>query len=516
MSFARRTAPMQNTYVNAQSFHANLDKQRALEAKTQVLHHHVQTNKRYEGQNGQEERVEVKRRQQRYKQQNSELMTGYAIEQAAKDEYQRKILREQDDSMAAAIFDMKTQTSAAEINARRICEESEELKELKEKLRASKISRARAVQLQERDLMQQQKFAEEMAMDSMMDRERKQSQKRAEEEEMRRLTMNHQRKAVILNQIAEKETAKKQAYEEFLREKAMVDEIVRGIEAEDQEKQMLADKRRSELQANIRSFLAERQIWKEEEKARVQAELDQIAEYNRQQGKRHAEAMATKKKIADQQDAVLRKLTLELNAKRKEEDEIRELLDELYQEEAEQKSQARVDRDNENRKRMQEEMVDANNYQKALKQRQAEQRRAEEEDFRQQMYERFAADKRLEQMNNQRRRREMENYKKEVENLVQERRAAYDAAVQAEKEEMRINDEQERYRLGVVERERQRLLREHARDLQDYLPKGVLANENDYETVYGTKPRGDQSLVTEDIFGNPIRKSRPSSGRRAM
>lgn len=509
---------MQNTYVNAQSFHANLDKQRALEAKATVLHNHVQTNKRYEGQNGQEERVEQRRRQLRYKQQNSELMTGYAIEQAARDEYQRKVLREQDESMAAAIFDMKTQQTAAEINARRICEESEELKELKEKLRAAKISRARAVQLEERNLMQQQSHAEDLAMDQMMERERQQSEQRAYEEENRRLTMNHQRKAVILNQIAEKETAKKQAYEEFLREKAMVDEIVRGIEAEDVEKMKAADNRRRELQDSIRNFLAEREIWKEEEKARVQAELDQIAEYNKQQGKRHAEMMANKKKIADQQDAILRKLTDELNAKKREEDEIRQLLDELYQEEAEQKAQARVDRDNENRTRMQQEMIDANNYQKALKLQQAEQRRQEENEFREQMYARFAADKRLEQMNNQRRRREMEMYKKEVENLIAERRAAYDAAVQAEVDEQRVKDEQERYRLGIVERERQRLLREYATDLQDYLPKGVLQTNNDYETVYGSKPNStvDSAAPATDIFGNPIKRSRPSSGRRAV
>jgi hypothetical protein len=81
---------------------------------------------------------------------------------------------------------------------------------------------------------------------------------------------------------------------------------------------------------------------------------------HRLQGARHQELMANKKKIADQQDAVLRKLTHELESKRKEEEEIRELLDELYLEEAEQKSQARVDKDNENRLRMKQEMIGEN------------------------------------------------------------------------------------------------------------------------------------------------------------
>jgi hypothetical protein len=40
-----------------------------------------------------------------------------------------------------------------------------------------------------------------------------------------------------------------------------------------------------------------------------------------------------------------------------------------------------------------------------------------------------------------------------------------------------------------VERERQRLLRAHAEELSQFLPRGVFRNETDYEAVMGEAPR---------------------------
>ena len=52
----------------------------------------------------------------------------------------------------------------------------------------------------------------------------------------------------------------------------------------------------------------------------------------------HATNPTPTPKIADGQDEILRQLTREIEEKRREEEEMRRLLDELYQEEAEQKA----------------------------------------------------------------------------------------------------------------------------------------------------------------------------------
>ena len=46
---------------------------------------------------------------------------------------------------------------------------------------------------------------------------------------------------------------------------------------------------------------------------------------------------------------------------------------------------------------------------------------------------------------------------------------------------------QERRKAEIIERERQRLLKEHAAVVNDYLPKGTLKNDRDKELVYGVR-----------------------------
>lgn len=203
---------------------------------------------------------------------------------------------------------------------------------------------------------------------------------------------------------------------------------------------------------------------------------------------------------------------------------MRMLLDELYQEEAEQKGYEKEQTEIAKRARMREDMIKANEYQMALKAKLAEEQAVEEEKFRQQMLQKFAEDKRLEQMNAARRQREMENYKKEVERLVEERRRVFEESVRSELEELRSKQEQESYRQAVIERERARLLAEHATDLQEHLPKGVLRNPNDFEMVYGRAPAFDEDKEERDLIasrntgipvGKPRNDSRASAGRRS-
>ena len=118
------------------------------------------------------------RRMQRFQRQNEELMTGYNIEQQAREETLKKTMAEQNSQMSAALYDIKAQKVAEETNVRRICEESEELKDLHGKLRAAKISRIRATQLAERDAIQVRDEQREAAMDERMDRDRVYANKR--------------------------------------------------------------------------------------------------------------------------------------------------------------------------------------------------------------------------------------------------------------------------------------------------------------------------------------------------
>jgi hypothetical protein len=102
----------------------------------------------------------------------------------------------------------------------------------------------------------------------------------------------------------------------------------------------------------------------------------------------------------------------------------------------------------------------------------------EEEKFRQRMLQKFADDEKTEQMANDKRRMRVQAHKKAVEDLIVKRREERAAAKAAEVAD--INDAKERERLlrETIEKERQRILGEHAARLGlDFLPRGLLANQ---------------------------------------
>lgn len=474
----------QPKYVTTRQFTQKLNRERSNESRINGLTHFTRGVDFMKAQHQREENVESRRRVRRFKQQNDELLTGYALDQQNRDLAQQKMLREQDERMAAAMYDLKQQKDSEEQNVRRICEESEELKTLKEKLTQAKISKVRSTQLKERALLDRQEEAKQAQMDAAYEEDRRAAVEAEYEESQRKLHLNVQSKRVLQHQIAAREVKKAEAHEAFLREKAMVDEIVRGIEAEDRAKAAEGRRVQREMQLNIDDYLAQRKVWREAERARAEEELRRIEEYNDQKRRQHEKLMNQKRREKDGADEILRKLTREIEQKRREEDEMRQLLDELYQEEAEQKAIEKMKADQKKKDDMKEEMMEANEYQKRLKHQRAEEEHAEEQRFRAEMMARFEEDRRLDQMNKEARYQQRLQFVAEVDRLVEERREQYRKSVEAEFEAMRIQEEQEKFRAAVVERERQRLLREHAKALSGYLPKGVILNEDDYRTVH--------------------------------
>merc|ERR1719486_1573423 len=97
--------------------------------------------------------------------------------------------------------------------------------------------------------------------------------------------------------------------------------------------------------------------------------------------------------------------------------------------------------------------------------------------FREAMMRKFAEEDKLEQMSAQRRRMKQLEHKREVERLMEERRAAYEEQRLQEAAEREIEERAEHFRQEIIERERQRLLEEHLPHLQGNIPKGVIQKE---------------------------------------
>lgn len=107
---------------------------------------------------------------------------------------------------------------------------------------------------------------------------------------------------------------KKQDYEQFLREKEMVDAIVQKINLENERYQTLIRDARTRLEKRhetklfIEQFMKDRDNWKEQERRRQQEENDKIAEYARLQKLREDNAATKKKLEAAGKDAIYDKV----------------------------------------------------------------------------------------------------------------------------------------------------------------------------------------------------------------
>merc|ERR1719410_722985 len=99
------------------------------------------------------------------------------------------------------------------------------------------------------------------------------------------------------------------------------------------------------------------------------------------------------------------------------------------------------------------------------------------------MMEKKAEDDRIELMNSQKKRMKLLQHKREVEQmledrrmkLAQERQSAFELAASERREQDRINK--------LIEEERLKMIEKVSQDLLGYLPKGIIRDFNDLEPL---------------------------------
>ena len=103
-------------------------------------------------------------------------------------------------------------------------------------------------------------------MDALMEEDRQRAIDRMNEEAQAKLDRQLEGKRFLQDQIDERIAQQRAAYEEHLREKAVVDEVVRGLQMEDIQKMKDHRERQRELRGNIMLYLEEKKKEKKEKK----------------------------------------------------------------------------------------------------------------------------------------------------------------------------------------------------------------------------------------------------------
>ncbi len=133
--------------------------------------------------------------------------------------------------------------------------------------------------------------------------------------------------------------------------------------------------------------------------------------------------------------------------------------------------------------------------------------RREEESIKQQMLQKFALDDKIEQMNAQKRRMKQLEHKRQVEELLEDRRHRLNQERQRELNERIESDKLENYKRQIIEEERAKLLKEHAVKLLGFLPKGVIRDSKDLEMM-GSEFKQEYQKRQVDFFGDEDRWTR--------
>lgn len=307
-----------------------------------------------------------------------------------------------------------------------------------------------------------------------------------EVEETHKKEMKMQQKAALEKQMQDRDESKVAAYKEFLKEKQLVDEVVRRIQEEDERERVEQMGRQRQTQEYIQDYLKERSVEKLKERERREEEDRQILEYMKSQAKRKEDEKGKAQAKHEQAMRILEEQSRVIADKQRKKDEMEDILNEYYNEQRQEKERLREQTELEKKIRDRVAMIEANEHQKRLKAAKAAMEKREEDEFRQMMMEKFAEDDRIEQMNAVKRNQRRAEHNREVQRLIDQRRAMRMAELEREVASTELEKEREARRRELIEQERKRLLDEHAQRLQAYLPKGVL-RQGDFET-FGLDP----------------------------
>ena len=386
-------------------------------------------------------------------------------------------------AVAAELQKMRDMTIRDEKMRQQLCDTEPEIRELRAKLDAGYVRRELQSQISENVGQREDTLRLKQETGRMLETQRQQW----EDDELVNAKDKFVKTKVYSSdldaQLAEEEARKVEAYEQFIKDKQMIDEIVNRIHEEDTQYAREVAAKKTHNRAEMEEFertqddhraAHDAQLAREDEILRQQAAALEARSAGEKAAKRAASAIRDKMQatmgaeLAEEQqrileDEELRNMLLE--------EEERERLEEQAKQEAEKKLRRRI------------EMLRDHDEAVFIKQMKAEQELQEEQEFRSAMLEKFARDDRLEQLSAQKRRMKGLEHGRAVETLISERRQRIQIERERQEEALAQEGIMKEARRQLIEEERQKLLREHAVKLLGYLPKGVIRDTGDLSTL---------------------------------
>ena len=458
--------------------------ERQNEAQQKSLTAMVAENSRQREVNRAETLVARKRRTNAASQAAAGQMLEDTVRAREKERADRGRLQFQNRALAEGMMRQRAAQERSEREIQRICEESEELRDLEAKLKVAYMNKERAMQLEERGMITEMEMRQEQAINDQMEYDRQQALGEMEANEIVRRQHMITGRHLLEEQMSQAAYNKMvESQQEAAADQKMVADVMRKIEQEDfaeyKEKQRKVD----ETVSAIQQYQVQREAEKAQAKADYEAEEARILAYAQAKGAREGVIKKQQDAKRASEEAKFKAIEAEMRRKQAEEEEFEELRSLMLEQETELRVRESERKEIEKRELAKREMMEANEQQKVLRKHIADQQRAEEEELRQLTLAKFQADVKLDQEAEERRQLAKKQYQSEIEEQARLRREAYELERAAEVEARRRLEEEEQFKKRVVEEARKRLLAEHVSKLDGYLPKGVLQSTSDLDVL---------------------------------
>eukprot|EP00088_Acartia_fossae_P005638 TRINITY_DN12547_c0_g1_i3.p1 TRINITY_DN12547_c0_g1~~TRINITY_DN12547_c0_g1_i3.p1 ORF type:complete len:385 (-),score=106.21 TRINITY_DN12547_c0_g1_i3:21-1175(-) len=358
---------------------------------------------------------------------------------------------------------------------KKIVQGSPELRQLAAQLEQAYINKERPAQVAERKLQRQEDEREQQIENDRLEQQRINNIK-LENEEIRDGNIRRLRYQKELDeQLQLIQAERNKIFQQFLAEKSMIDAVIAKLQRENQQNMIRKMEEKRENQNKIQMFVDSQRIWRERESEKAaieEANIKRFIEAKDARDQMNLEREKSQRLIKNENVLKLAEKIAEQDREKLERERILLELQQIRQEE-EQRRKDELELELEFKKKLN--LRDANMLATQFRNDRLQKERDDEERWKQKMMEKFAEDDKIEQMNAQKRRMKREEHRRAVLELL-ELRKQNRAAEKEEEHNMRMNlDREQEKHQQILEEERKRILSAHLETLKDYIPKGVIS-----------------------------------------
>jgi len=429
-----------------------------------------------------------------YRMKKDELMRRIQVENTERNyqecmcrEEQQKCKRErqihQEKNFAQALRTMKDDDVRHSAYLKQLYACAPEIRDLERELRRAYYAKTlHAQRLEGEGLKLEDKMRQQENYDFLMDTlgkyDREEEQKRKAEE-----MKKHEYYKALKNQLEDSTSKMAKKYNEFMNDKAMIDEVLKTIQEEEIQDLIEKTEKVKLYQSEIQHFFQARDMHREREKERKKAEEAKIKNYLETKEEQVAAFNKAKSERDEAKASIVAKAIERIMLDQFKQEELDELRRELYEEEMAEDVRRKEAEAVAKKCQQMIELKAAAEEARQLRAEKLADEKKEEEDYRKQLMNKFAEDEKLEQLSNSRRRQREIEHRKKVEEMIAERRARKAQEREKEQASRHCFDEETKRRQALIDEERLILLREHGPKLLGFIPRGVIKSQIELENL---------------------------------